>query len=331
MAFREHLERICSSVDGTVAASVMGFDGIAVDTFERSAESGVDVSTMLVEYANILNQVRTAAGVLQSGGVRELMTVSSPLPALVRLPAQPGGKPRTTIVAAAAAAVLVLGGARYGLTAALTGHAASPAGTSTKTASLTAVTGCTRLKEASGTLAQMNGTSLVIKTASGQPVTVTATTSTMVSVSGAPLSDITNGASIAVAGPTSDATIAATLVVVGWPQSSNETLRMPGGVAVKGTVTGGSPGGFTVVTSAGTRVRVTTSSGTNVTLSHASLSQLRTGRTTFAVGRARPDGTLAAITVLQPETKGGKLNWQVKGCSPASVDTAITTAVIAAG
>jgi predicted regulator of Ras-like GTPase activity (Roadblock/LC7/MglB family) len=86
MAFREHLERICSAVDGTVAASVMGFDGIAVDTFERSSDPSVDVSTMLVEYANILNQVRTAAGVLQSGSVRELIistdkltTISRPL------------------------------------------------------------------------------------------------------------------------------------------------------------------------------------------------------------------------------------------------------------
>jgi hypothetical protein len=127
------------------------------------------------------------------------------------------------------AAVLVLGGTGYGLTAALTEHAASPVGTSTKTAALTAVSGCTRLKEAFETLAQMNGTSLVIKTASGQPMTVTTTASTMVSVSGALLSDITNGASIAVAGPSSDGTIAATHVVVGWPQSDDETLKpVPG-------------------------------------------------------------------------------------------------------
>jgi predicted regulator of Ras-like GTPase activity (Roadblock/LC7/MglB family) len=87
MAFREHLERICSKAEGTVAASIMGFDGIAVDTYERS-DASVDVSSMLVEYANILNQVRTAAGVLQSGTVRELIistdkltTISRPLTA----------------------------------------------------------------------------------------------------------------------------------------------------------------------------------------------------------------------------------------------------------
>ena len=269
-----------------------------------------------------------------AGGVHELRTDGSPLPALVRLPAQAGRKPRITIgaaAAAAAAAVLLLGGAGYGLTAALTGHVAGPAGTSTKTAALTAVSGCTGLKQASGTLEQVNGASLVIKTASGQAVTVTTTASTLVSVDAAPLSDITNGASIAVAGPGSGGTIAATTVVVGWPHSNDKTLRLPGGVAVEGIVANASPGGFTVITSAGTRVPVTTSSGTGVNVSHASPSQLRAGGTTFAVGRSRPDGTLAAITVLQPGFYGIRLNWQVKGCSPASVDAAITTAVIAAG
>jgi len=129
---------------------------------------------------------------------------------------------------------VVLGGGGYGLTAALTRHVAGPVGSSTKTA-LTAVSGCTALKEASGTLEQVNGTSLVIKTASGQPVTVTTTASTLISVSGAPLSDITNGVSIAVAGPSSDGTVAATTVVVGWPHS-NDTPRLPGGVAAVGTV-----------------------------------------------------------------------------------------------
>jgi len=73
MGFREHLEKICASVEGAVAASVMGFDGIAIDTYESAGSDGVDLSSLLVEYANILSQVRSAAGVLQSGGVRELI------------------------------------------------------------------------------------------------------------------------------------------------------------------------------------------------------------------------------------------------------------------
>ena len=50
---------------------------------------------------------------------------------------------------------------------------------------------------------------LVITTASGQPVTVTTTRSTTVSESGAPLSDIADGARDIVAGPESGGTIAA--------------------------------------------------------------------------------------------------------------------------
>jgi len=32
MGFREHLQEICKGVEGAVACSVMGFDGIAIDT-----------------------------------------------------------------------------------------------------------------------------------------------------------------------------------------------------------------------------------------------------------------------------------------------------------
>jgi len=79
MGFREHLEKICTSVDGAVAASVMGFDGIAIDTYEGAGAEGVDLTSLLVEYANILSQVRTAASVLQTGEVRELIIATDKL------------------------------------------------------------------------------------------------------------------------------------------------------------------------------------------------------------------------------------------------------------
>ena len=92
-------------------------------------------------------------------------------------------------------------------------------GTGTETV-LTAVTGCTQLEQADGTLEQVNGSSLVIKTASGQPVTVTTTATTFVSVSGALLGDITDGASVMVRGYSSDGTIKAAIVTVGQPFSA---------------------------------------------------------------------------------------------------------------
>ncbi len=83
MAFRDHLERICGEVEGSVACSVIGFDGIAIDTYESRAE-GFDIPTLLVEYTTILNQVRAAASVLQSGQVRELVISTDKLTAMSR-------------------------------------------------------------------------------------------------------------------------------------------------------------------------------------------------------------------------------------------------------
>jgi predicted regulator of Ras-like GTPase activity (Roadblock/LC7/MglB family) len=59
----------------------MGFDGIAIDTFE-SRSSELDIPTLLVEYTTILNQVRSAAAVLQSGQVQELVISTDKLTAM---------------------------------------------------------------------------------------------------------------------------------------------------------------------------------------------------------------------------------------------------------
>ena len=92
-------------------------------------------------------------------------------------------------------------------------------GPDTETA-LTAVIGCSQIEQADGRLEQVNGSSLVIKSASGQPVTVTTTASTFVSMSGPLLSDITDGASVMVRGHSSDGAIVAAIVTVGQPFSA---------------------------------------------------------------------------------------------------------------
>jgi hypothetical protein len=73
---------------------------------------------------------------------------------------------------------------------------------------------------------------------------------------------------------------------VGPPFSA---VTPPGFVPVKGTVSDARAAGFTVVTSGGTRVPVTTSGGTLVIVPHASLGQLRAG--------ARSPGAIAAALV----------------------------------
>ena len=187
---------------------------------------------------------------------------------------------------------------------------------------LTAVTGCDRLEQAAGTLERVNGSSLVITTASGQPVTVTTTASTFVAMSGALLSDITDGASVMVRGDSSGGAIAAAVVTVGRPFSA---VNPPGSVPVQGTVSDASTGGFTLVTASGTRIPVTTSGGTLVVVSHASPGQLQAGTSIFAVGRAGPDGTLSArgVAVITQLPSGTHASVAVKDCSPSSIAEAL--------
>ena len=74
MGFRETLEQICKQVDGSLAASVMGYDGIAVETLELgspAAASEVNLLSAMVEYSNVFGQIRSAAEQLQAGEASE--------------------------------------------------------------------------------------------------------------------------------------------------------------------------------------------------------------------------------------------------------------------
>lgn len=221
------------------------------------------------------------------------------------------------VVASAAAALvlLVVIGSAAGVVHVHLSLSGSGSGSET---TLTAVSGCTRLEQANGTLERVNGAGAVIKGASGQLVTVTTTATTRLTASGALLGDITDGAAVTVAGTSSDGRIAADYVLVG----GNTSLAVPGVVIVRGTVSDAGPAGFTVVTSAGTRVPVTTSGATAVTVSHASLSQLQDGARTIAVGYAGPDRTLSGLLVLQTPTwpAGAHSSVSVRSCSSTAIN-----------
>jgi len=264
---------------------------------------------------------------LVAGAVRSL-AAAAPEAAAAQQAAQPA-RPRRTgprvpkgpwrrvmLVAGSAAAALIL---LIGI-GAVTGYVhISGHGTE---ATLTAVIGCTQLEQADGTLAQVNGSSLVIKTASGQRVTVTTTASTFMTTSGPLLGDITDGASVMVRGDRHGGTIAAAIVTVGQPFSA---VNPPGFVPVQGTVADATTAGFTLVTSGGTRVLVTTSDATLVVVPHASPGQLQAGASIFAVGQAGPDGTLAAqgVAAITQLRSGAHLSVSVKDCSPSSVIEAL--------
>jgi hypothetical protein len=259
---------------------------------------------------------------LVADGVRGLAAAvpETARPARTRRRVLPRPSRRAMLVAGSAAAALVLL-AGVGEAAGVVHIRVGGNGTGTV---LTAVNGCTQVEQADGTLEQVNGSSLVIKTASGQPVTVTTTATTFMSMSGALLSHITDGASVMVRGSSTDGTIKAAIVTVGQPFSA---VNPPGLVSVQGTVSDAGTAGFTLVTSGGTRVPVTTSGGTLVVIPHASPGQLQAGVTIFVVGRAGPDGTLSAIAVaaVSQLPAGGHLNVsvRVRDCSPSSIIEAL--------
>lgn len=83
MSFREHLEQVCRNVDGAVACSLMGVDGIEVDTHVEDG-GDLDVKSLLVEYSGVLRSAREAAEAHEAGGVAEIAIATDRLLALVR-------------------------------------------------------------------------------------------------------------------------------------------------------------------------------------------------------------------------------------------------------
>lgn len=87
--FRETLEEVGGSVSGAVSCSVMGFDGIAVETWQPDAHAEkaaeIDLSASLVEYGNLLGQLKNTATTLKSGAVAELSVNSEKLITIMRM------------------------------------------------------------------------------------------------------------------------------------------------------------------------------------------------------------------------------------------------------
>ena len=89
MGFRETLEEVVGSVSGSVACSVMGFDGIAVETHQPDARAEVaaelDLSAALVEYGNLLGQLKNAAQTLKTGAVAEISVNTEKIMTIMRM------------------------------------------------------------------------------------------------------------------------------------------------------------------------------------------------------------------------------------------------------
>lgn len=84
MGFREHLQDVCRSCDGAVACTLMGVDGIEVDTHVADG-SVIDVKNLLVEYSSLFRTAREAAEAHEAGGIAELSISTERLVTVARL------------------------------------------------------------------------------------------------------------------------------------------------------------------------------------------------------------------------------------------------------
>lgn len=85
MSFQSHLESVVSQVDGALACSVMGFDGIAVQSHQVDGADELDLTAALIEFTNVLSQLKSAAEALKTGGVQEISINTEKVVTLMRL------------------------------------------------------------------------------------------------------------------------------------------------------------------------------------------------------------------------------------------------------
>jgi predicted regulator of Ras-like GTPase activity (Roadblock/LC7/MglB family) len=82
--FKERLQLIVTSVDGAVAATIMGIDGIPVQVYEVEGRDDVDISSLLIEYTALIPQVQRSAQMFAAGGLEELSIKSEKLVTIIR-------------------------------------------------------------------------------------------------------------------------------------------------------------------------------------------------------------------------------------------------------
>jgi predicted regulator of Ras-like GTPase activity (Roadblock/LC7/MglB family) len=88
VSFLRVLQDVVHSVDGALACSVMGFDGISVESHQVEGAPDLDLQSTLVEYAAVLAQARNAAQLLKTGAVSEVSINSDHVLTIMRLVTQ---------------------------------------------------------------------------------------------------------------------------------------------------------------------------------------------------------------------------------------------------
>ena len=85
--FRENITKLVEKLDGGVAAVLMGFDGISVDSFAKSGYDGAlpDIQTLAMEFAHLISQARRTLQSLDAGPLEEFTLRAESLTLIVRV------------------------------------------------------------------------------------------------------------------------------------------------------------------------------------------------------------------------------------------------------
>ena len=85
--FRENIKQLVEKLDGGVAAVLMGFDGITVDSYARSGYDGAlpDIQTLAMEFAHLIAQARRTLMSLDAGALEEFTLRAEALTLVVRV------------------------------------------------------------------------------------------------------------------------------------------------------------------------------------------------------------------------------------------------------
>jgi len=84
MSLRDALNTIVQSVDGSLAAIIMAYDGIPIDevTVEQSE---FDMQLLSVEYATVLKEIKRAVDVIKMGNLEEVSITTTRICLVVRV------------------------------------------------------------------------------------------------------------------------------------------------------------------------------------------------------------------------------------------------------
>lgn len=90
--FKETLRSIVDQTEGAIAGLLMGFDGIAVDSYTRDelapgrpGSTDKDINEIGMEFSVILGSIKRAAESLEAGGAREVAIQAEHLTTLIRV------------------------------------------------------------------------------------------------------------------------------------------------------------------------------------------------------------------------------------------------------